>query len=174
MFMKLHQYRRRVEREVNEMDGYFDIKLIIIPNKEMCIYVYDTCNRILKLYINNDYPFSMPKLTIANKYEMHEDVYWKVIQHISAFYISKLGINHNPSFCLCCHTLCNDWTPSRRMLHMIRECEAMESWFRDLRSAYYGKKTLSIKKVYKYNILHICSYIYDDVPRLQNYFGSTF
>lgn len=172
--MKLHQYRRRVEREVNEMNGYFYVKLIIIPNKEMCIYVYDMRNRLLKLYVNNEYPFSPPKLTIASKDETHEDVYWKVIQRISSFYTSKLSIEQTPRLCLCCHTLCNNWTPSMRMLHMIRECEAMESWFRDLRSAYYGKKVLSYKKVYKYNILHICSYIYDDVPRLQNYFGNTF
>ena len=78
-------------------------------------------------------------------------------------------MKENKNSCFCCNNITCEWTPGYRMLNIIRECKDLESWFRDVRSAYFGSQVLKQKKkLYKESIPHICSYIYNDTPPFFN------
>lgn len=160
--------RRRVDREINVIHGYYAVKLVIIPNEEICVYVFDERNRFMKLYLDKHYPFKPPQFMISNRHETCHEVYHKLIKNLAIFYMKKLNIKPHGTYCLCCDNLICDWSPGCHMIHLIREFKSMESWFRDLRSAYFGMKSLKEQgSLFKDLRIHIGSYIYCDDPRIK-------
>ena len=173
MFIANASLRRRLEREIDVIQGYYSVKVMIIPKKEMCIYVFDELNRFMKLYMDINYPFKPPQFMISDRTETHHELYYVMVQKLASFYQKKLNIKTHGSYCICCDNIVCDWSPGYHLIHLIREFKDMEKWFHDLRSGYFGMESLKQKKIlFKDVITYIGSYIYRDAPNISRYIGN--
>lgn len=174
MFITNPSLQRRLDREINVIQGYYFVKVVIIPKKEMCIYVFDERNHFMKLYLDVNYPFKPPRFMISDRTETHDELYYKVIQKLTSFYQKKLDIKTHGSYCICCNNIVCDWSPGYRLIHLIREFKDMENWFHDLRSAYFGMESLKQNKILLKDVItYIGSYIYIDAPNISRYIGDS-
>ena len=134
-------YQQRIDREVDQLKGCYTVHSEKIKDGKTCVYVYDERNRYIKMYLQAIYPFKPPKLIIVKR--DNEEEYISLYQKLACFNMIK------------------NWSPIRRLIHVVNECRQIEDWFYDLRSAYYGMKVLNKKEnLYKDIITMICSYIY--------------
>jgi hypothetical protein len=153
-------YQQRVDREVDQLKGCYTVHSEKIKDGKTCVYVYDERNRYIKMYLQDIYPFKPPKVIIVKR--DNEEEYISLYQKLACFYIKELRIyKKDDYFCICCNNMIKNWSPIRRLIHVVNECRQIEDWFYDLRSAYYGMKVLNKKEnLYKDIITMICSYIY--------------
>jgi hypothetical protein len=164
------RFHSRINRELDVLRGSY--MLYVHENTDpdeksliMDVIVIDGKNRYFKIKLNRDYPFRPPPLMYMRKDIKDEKEYVMCIRDLVSFYQTRLNLVSHPTVCICCNNLTCNWSPGCRMADILYEQRNFESWFKDLRSGYFGIRALEQKKnLYKDVIVHISQYIYSDDP----------
>ena len=157
-------------REIDIIKGYYSTQFVTdysLSKTNNYLYIFDGKNRYIIIDTPHDYPFKPPFVMLQNKETLQKQSMYETYKHFIYFYINKMEDlkSVNNKCCFCCNNLSKHWSPSNRIISMIKECKQIENWFEDIRSGYYGKKILQ-KKLIKDLVLYIGTYIYETSPKL--------
>lgn len=159
------KYVKRINNELDLLQCHYVIHVEYMTNNHIHISLYDEQNRVMIVYLNQQFPFKCPSVKLKNKDNEVRCMY-QVYQHLSLFYIKHMEqLKEMKSYCFCCCNISNFWNPGNRILDVVKECKNIEYWFQCVRSGYFGEKILS-KILIKDIACNISTFIYAKHPTL--------